>query len=213
MSNNSDNYMWARRFRNANARMAKQKDDSSWCVGFEYEFADPASRDYECPLLPSRHEGTDGHRLLRRSLLLQLYPHSIREWERVSAVPETHLQDPNQQGRGAENRRSPHMLPHEGSRLSWQGPARDAAAHLARETGDCGFVPVDCPAKCGQEALRSHIPVHLRDHCPKREVVCPHCRHGAPADQMLAEHWMACPMAARGRTLRSVSSGAASNST
>eukprot|EP00731_Ephydatia_muelleri_P006662 Em0003g910a len=173
--------------------MAKQKDDSSWCVGFEYEFADPASRDYECPLClhvmrePMVTDCCGGHfcssciltvsgsgkgcPLCRRRTFKTLINKAVER-----KIADLRICCPT------KDRGCP-----------WQGPARDAAAHLARETGDCGFVPVDCPAKCGQEALRSHIPVHLRDHCPKREVVCPHCRHGAPADQMLAEHWMACP--------------------
>ena len=80
----------------------------------------------------------------------------------------------------------------------WEGPMREAGAHLERETGGspsppCGFVAVDCPAKCGERPLRAHVSDHLRERCPKREVRCPHCRYATRADRMVAEHWVACP--------------------
>lgn len=183
--------MWARRlFRNT--RTARG-DGLGWNVGIEYEFADPAYRDYECPLClhvmrePTVTDCCGGHfcssciltvsgsgkgcPLCRRRTFKTLINKAVER-----KIADLHI-----------------CCSMKDCGCPWQGPAKDAAAHLARETGDCGFVSVECPAKCGQEALRVHIPVHLRDHCPKREVVCPHCRHRAAADQMAAEHWVACP--------------------
>ena len=50
----------------------------------------------------------------------------------------------------------------------WTGLLRELDAHLDIDTGDCQFVDIHCPNKCGQQVLRGDEQDHLNNACPKR---------------------------------------------
>ena len=57
----------------------------------------------------------------------------------------------------------------------WTGVLQDLDAHLDVNTGDCQFVDVQCPNKCGQSVQKREVPDHLENSCPKRDYNCCYC--------------------------------------
>ena len=162
-----------------------------WSGGYEQQFVDPAARDFECPLClhvmrePTVTDCCGGH--FCSGCILNVL-------KGTKQCPLCRRRKFKTLVNKAVERKIADLRVRCGmTGCQWEGPMRDVGAHQERETGDCGFVFVECPARCGSQTLRAHIPAHLRDHCPKREVCCSHCRYKATFDQMASDHWVACP--------------------
>ena len=53
---------------------------------------------------------------------------------------------------------------------------------------ECPNALVSCTLKCGLDIRREELVSHLTNDCPKREVVCQHCKKGFATDSMAVSH-------------------------
>ena len=74
----------------------------------------------------------------------------------------------------------------------WIGTVQDLDSHLSVETGDCQFVDVTCPNKCGQPIPRCEVPNHLQNECPKRDFFCQYCNFSGSHEVVCDQHYPEC---------------------
>ena len=74
----------------------------------------------------------------------------------------------------------------------WIGTVQDLDSHLSVEIGDCQFVDVTCPNKCGQPIPRCEVPNHLQNECPKREFFCQYCNFSGSHEVVCDQHYPEC---------------------
>ena len=71
----------------------------------------------------------------------------------------------------------------------WVAQLIQLDAHLDT---DCQYVDVECPSKCDQKVQKRNLATHLKDDCPKREYMCPHCNFKATFAIVSNIHWPEC---------------------
>ena len=74
----------------------------------------------------------------------------------------------------------------------WTGKLEQLEAHLDVETGDCEYVDIECPEKCGQQIQKCQLATHISNECPERDFVCMYCGFKATYDTVSNEHWPEC---------------------
>ena len=74
----------------------------------------------------------------------------------------------------------------------WTGRLEQLDAHLEVETGDCEYVDIECPEKCGQQIQKHQLAIHIANECPERDFVCQYCGFKATYDIVSNKHWPEC---------------------
>ena len=74
----------------------------------------------------------------------------------------------------------------------WTGKLKQLDAHLDAETGDCEYVDIECPEKCGQQIQKCQLDTHVANECPERDFVCMYCGFKATYNIVSNEHWPEC---------------------
>ena len=64
--------------------------------------------------------------------------------------------------------------------------------HLDVNSGDCQYVDVECPEKCGQPVQKHQLVTHIANECPKRDFTCMHCGFKATYEVVSEQHWPEC---------------------
>jgi len=72
------------------------------------------------------------------------------------------------------------------------GKVEQLDTHLDVNTGDCQYVDVECPEKCGQQVQKYQLATHIADNCPKRDFTCMHCDFKATYEVVSEKHWPEC---------------------
>ena len=74
----------------------------------------------------------------------------------------------------------------------WTGKLEQLDAHLDVETGDCEYVDIECPEKCGQQIQKCQLDTHIANECPMRDFVCMYCGFKATYNIVSNKHWPEC---------------------
>ena len=74
----------------------------------------------------------------------------------------------------------------------WTGKLKQLDAHLDVEKGDCEYVDIECPEKCGQQIQKCQLDTHIANECPNRDFVCMYCDFKAAYNIVTNEHWPEC---------------------
>ena len=74
----------------------------------------------------------------------------------------------------------------------WQGEVNDITGHL-RSSDGCLFEEVKCSNDCGLLLQRQHVPDHIANECPCREVHCQYCSVVGEYQFIEGEHIKQCP--------------------
>ena len=74
----------------------------------------------------------------------------------------------------------------------WTGQLEQLDAHLEVETGDCEYVDIECPEKCGQQIQKHQLATHIANECPERDFVCMYCGFKATYAIISNKHWPEC---------------------
>jgi len=64
--------------------------------------------------------------------------------------------------------------------------------HLDLDSGDCQYVDVECPEKCGQQVQKYQLAIHVANKCSKRSFTCMHCGFKATYEVVSEKHWPEC---------------------
>ena len=73
----------------------------------------------------------------------------------------------------------------------WQGEVNDITGHLGNSDG-CQFEEVKCSNHCGLMLQRQHLPSHVDNECPCREVHCQYCSAAGQHQFIMGEHVGEC---------------------
>ena len=74
----------------------------------------------------------------------------------------------------------------------WTGKVEHLDDHLDVNSGDCQYVDVECPEKCGQQVQKHQLVTHIANECPKRDFTCMHCGFKATYEVVSEQHWPEC---------------------
>ena len=74
----------------------------------------------------------------------------------------------------------------------WTGNVEQLDTHLDVNSGDCQYVDVECPEKCGQQVQKHQLVTHIANDCPKRDFTCMHCGFKATYEVVSEQHWPEC---------------------
>ena len=74
----------------------------------------------------------------------------------------------------------------------WIGKLQEHKLHLDLDTGDCQFVDVTCPNKCGRPVPRCEVANHPQNECPERDFFCQYCNYTASYDVVCNQHYDEC---------------------
>ena len=74
----------------------------------------------------------------------------------------------------------------------WTGKVEQLDTHLDVNSGDCQYVDVECPEKCGQQVQKHQLDTHIANDCPKRDFTCMHCGFKATYEVVSERHWPEC---------------------
>ena len=74
----------------------------------------------------------------------------------------------------------------------WMGKVEQLDTHVDENTGDCQYVDVACPEKCGQQVQKHQLITHITNECPKRDFNCVHCGFKATYEVVSEKHWPEC---------------------
>ena len=74
----------------------------------------------------------------------------------------------------------------------WTGKVEQLDTHLDVNSGDCQYVDVECPEKCGQQVQKHQLVTHIANDCPKRDFTCMHCGFKATYEVVSEQHWPEC---------------------
>ena len=73
----------------------------------------------------------------------------------------------------------------------WIGPLGSLKHHLDLRTGDCKFMIVECPYRCGERLHHCELTQHQLN-CPRRPYICKFCDYNGVFEDMSAKHWKEC---------------------
>ena len=76
----------------------------------------------------------------------------------------------------------------------WQWELGELDNHLNLESvkGQCDFVKVECPLKCGENLQRCDLEKHQSSECAKRPFSCQYCDHKSTYEKVVNDHWPKC---------------------
>ena len=74
----------------------------------------------------------------------------------------------------------------------WIGKVEQLDTHLDMNSGDCQYVDVECPEKCGQQVQKHQLATRIANKCPKRDFTCMHCGFKATYEVVSEKHWPEC---------------------
>ena len=74
----------------------------------------------------------------------------------------------------------------------WTGNVEQLDTHLDVNSGDCMYVDIECPEKCGQQVQKHQLSTHIANECPKRDFTCMHCGLKATYEVVSEQHWPVC---------------------
>ena len=76
----------------------------------------------------------------------------------------------------------------------WQWELRELDKNLNLESvkGQCDFVDIKCPLKCGQSLQRRVLEKHQSSECAKRPFSCRYCYHKSNYEKVVNDHWPKC---------------------
>ena len=74
----------------------------------------------------------------------------------------------------------------------WTGKVEELDTHMDVNSGDCQYVEIECPEKCGQQVQKHQLASHIANECPKREFTCMHCGFKATYEVVSEKHWPEC---------------------
>ena len=76
----------------------------------------------------------------------------------------------------------------------WQSELSEFDNHLnlGSVKGQCDFVEVECPLKCGQSLQRRYLEKHRSNECAKRPFSCKYCEHKSTYKTVVNGHWPQC---------------------
>ena len=74
----------------------------------------------------------------------------------------------------------------------WQGELNNISGHLRNSDG-CQFEEVKCSNDCGLLLQRQHLPSHVDNECPCREVHCQYCSVVGQHQFIMGPHVEECP--------------------
>ena len=76
----------------------------------------------------------------------------------------------------------------------WKGELGKLDKHLNLESvkGQCDFVEVECPLKCGESFQRLDLEKHQSNECVKRPFSCQYCDHKSTHEKVVNDHWPKC---------------------
>ena len=74
----------------------------------------------------------------------------------------------------------------------WTGKVEQLDDHLDVNSGDCQYVDIECPEKCGQQVQKHQLAAHIANECPKRDFTCMHCGFKATYEVVSEQHWPEC---------------------
>ena len=58
----------------------------------------------------------------------------------------------------------------------------------------CDYTKLPCPRKCQQNKIfRKDLQKHLKEECPSRQHICPHCNETGKYSQITGPHLLVCP--------------------
>ena len=73
----------------------------------------------------------------------------------------------------------------------WEGEVNDIGGHLGNSDG-CQFEEMKCSNDCGLMLQRQHLPSHVDNECPCREVHCQYCSAAGQHQFIMGEHVDEC---------------------
>ena len=76
----------------------------------------------------------------------------------------------------------------------WVGELGGLDSHLKLGSleGQCDFVKVECPLKCGQILQRRNVEEHKSSDCAKRPFSCDYCDYESTHEKVVNDHWPKC---------------------
>ena len=76
----------------------------------------------------------------------------------------------------------------------WVGGLGELEEHMkvGSVEGECEYVRVACPYKCGKQIQRRSLVVHRSDACACRPFSCRHCKHEGTYEEITRDHWLQC---------------------
>ena len=74
----------------------------------------------------------------------------------------------------------------------WTGKLEELDTHLDVNSGDCQYVDVECPEKCGQQVQKHQLVTHIANDCPKRDYHCIYCGFKATYEIICNQHLQEC---------------------
>ena len=83
---------------------------------------------------------------------------------------------------------------HKRQGCAWVGELRALKGHLevGSVEGQCQYVNVECPLKCGQRVRRRDQEKHKSNECVKRLFFCEHCGYESAYENVTEKHWPKC---------------------
>lgn len=75
----------------------------------------------------------------------------------------------------------------------WTGKLEHLDSHLEARSGDCMYVDVPCPNKCGDLVRKDELANHLSTSCTEREYGCKYCNFRATYRVIVENHVPECP--------------------
>ena len=83
---------------------------------------------------------------------------------------------------------------HKSVGCKWVGELGELENHLnvGSVQGQCSFVYVICPLKCGQCIQRHYIDDHRTNKCANRPFTCKYCNYKATYERIINDHWPKC---------------------
>ena len=76
----------------------------------------------------------------------------------------------------------------------WVGELGELESHLNLGSleGQCDFVKVECPLKCGIILQRRNVEEHKSNDCAKRPFSCVYCDYESTHEKVVNDHWPKC---------------------
>ena len=168
---------------------------ASYATQREYDFVDPPSEEYFCPVTcellkdPRQTNSCCGHHLSRAAaeqLEAEGKPCPLcNEWPLKTTEDLFFKRKVLQLKIRCSNKPQG---------CQWVGELRDIDRHLKLGSvdGECQFVVVKCPLKCDKRIKRRELVNHQSNKCPKRAFTCKHCGFESTYEGVTADHWPKC---------------------
>ena len=79
-----------------------------------------------------------------------------------------------------------------GCQWQWELGELDNHLKLGSLEGQCDFVKVECPLKCGKILQWHNIEEHKSNDCAKRPFSCDYCDYKSTHEKVVNDHWPKC---------------------